>query len=408
MPVRTICPGCRTAYTLASEVAGKRVRCRQCGQTFLAVEASAASEAVVQAELLGAPAASPLEAGMVPARPPLEAELVLPALPRKPFPPPYQKPGFSEKPRSLASRKSFDSRIALLLAIGGGLSLCVMGGLVLGVLWLLHRGSQIAADGASPLIIQSVSTPVEEPVSVLAPVTTQSLPPAVLEEMKKATVFVKVETARLAGSGSGFVVKTEGETAYVVTNHHVVTPPQDASLPNVFRVPRGPMQRRPVPILTGRDRPAITVVFQSGTQRERALAATVLLADADRDLAVLKVANVSDLPRPIPLIRNPHLIETMPVFLFGFPFGEVLATSRGNPAITVGRGSISSIRLDDHGEVARIQIDGDLNPGNSGGPVVDGQGRLVGIAVAKVRNSQIGLAIPPGTLIKMLEQSVRR
>jgi S1-C subfamily serine protease len=249
---------------------------------------------------------------------------------------------------------------------------------------------------------------VEEPVSVLAPATTQSLPPAVLDEVKKATVFVKVETTRLAGSGSGFVVKTEGETAYVVTNHHVVTPPQDASLPSVFRMPRGPMFRRPGVAIPGRDRPAITVVFQSGTPRERALAATVLLADAERDLAVLKVANVSDLPRPIPLIRNPHLIETMPVFLFGFPFGEVLATSRGNPAITVGRGSVSSIRLDDHGEVARIQIDGDLNPGNSGGPVVDGQGRLVGIAVAKVRNSQIGLAIPPGTLIKMLEQSVRR
>lgn len=288
------------------------------------------------------------------------------------------------------------------------MALCVILGLVLVIFWLLHRGPPVAAGGAGPLAVQTGNAPVEESVSVLAPAPTQFLPPAVLDEVKKATVFVKVETATLAGSGSGFVVKADAGTAYVVTNQHVVTPPQDASLPSVFRLPRGPMFRRPFPLMRGPDQAVITLVFQSGTPRERSVPATVVLSDADRDLAVLRVANVSDLPRAIPLIRNPRLVETMPVFLFGFPFGEALATSHGNPAITVGKGSVSSIRLDDQGEVARIQIDGDLNPGNSGGPVVDGQGRLVGIAVAKVRNTQIGLAIPPGTLIKMLEQSVRR
>jgi hypothetical protein len=39
---------------------------------------------------------------------------------------------------------------------------------------------------------------------------------------------------------------------------------------------------------------------------------------------------------------------------------------------------------------------------------VDGQGRLVGIAVAKVRNTHIGLAIPPAELITMLEEAARR
>jgi hypothetical protein len=74
----------------------------------------------------------------------------------------------------------------------------------------------------------------------------------------------------------------------------------------------------------------------------------------------------------------------MPLFAFGFPFGEALARHKGNPAITVSKGSISSLRRDDGGELAIVQIDGELNPGNSGGPVVDAQGRLVGVAVAKV------------------------
>ena len=85
----------------------------------------------------------------------------------------------------------------------------------------------------------------------------------------------------------------------------------------------------------------------------------------------------------------------MPVYSFGFPFGQVLATSKGSPAITIGRASVSSLRRDDAGELAFVQIDGALNPGNSGGPVVDTHGRLVGVAVATIKDSTgIGLAIP--------------
>src|SRR5262249_11665542 len=95
-------------------------------------------------------------------------------------------------------------------------------------------------------------------------------------------------------------------------------------------------------------------------------------------------------------------IETMPVFMLGFPFGRVLSTTRGNPAITIGKGTVSSVRTNEFDEVAFVQLDGDLNPGNSGGPVVDARGRLVGIAVAKLSNTRIGMAIPPLELNRML------
>src|SRR5262249_27523872 len=60
-------------------------------------------------------------------------------------------------------------------------------------------------------------------------------------------------------------------------------------------------------------------------------------------------------------------------------------------------------RLRDNGEPAIVQIDGALNPGNSGGPIVDSEGHLIGVAVATIRGgNNIGFAIPPQELTKML------
>src|SRR5205807_9491864 len=82
---------------------------------------------------------------------------------------------------------------------------------------------------------------------------------------------------------------------------------------------------------------------------------------------------------------------------------EMLATSKRHPAITINKGSVSSVRLNDKGETAVVQIDGAINPGNSGGPVVDSDGKLVGIAVATIRGTGIGLAIPTDELTRTLK-----
>src|SRR5205085_9900747 len=111
-----------------------------------------------------------------------------------------------------------------------------------------------------------------------------------------------------------------------------------------------------------------------------------------------KVAGVANLPHPVELSQAANLKETLPVTVFGFPFGEALAIEAGNPSITVSKGSVSSVRRNHRDEVVAVQIDGALNPGNSGGPVVDAEGRLVGIAVATIRGANIGLAIPAGEL----------
>src|SRR5208282_4699948 len=95
--------------------------------------------------------------------------------------------------------------------------------------------------------------------------------------------------------------------------------------------------------------------------------------------------------------------ETMPVYSFGFPFGDELSTGHGNPAITIGKAAVSSLRMDDSGQLVRIQIDGALNPGNSGGPIVDAHGTLIGVAVTAIRGTGIGMIIPAKKVVSLLK-----
>ena len=145
------------------------------------------------------------------------------------------------------------------------------------------------------------------------------------------------------------------------------------------------------------------MVFNCGEPNEQVVKAEVLCQSEDPDLAVLKVSSLKRVPEPVEYRQVAHLAETMRVFILGFPFGDSLAANHANPNITIGTGSVSSIRKDKSGKVVRVQIDGALNPGNSGGPVVDARGNLVGIAVQTIQGSHIGLTIPAGELTAMLE-----
>ncbi len=219
------------------------------------------------------------------------------------------------------------------------------------------------------------------------------LPLDVLKSLKSATVFVKAEAGKVLSTGSGFVLRTDKDAVYIVTNHHVVRP--------TVVVTRGTgTAARPMPMKLRNTR--VSVVFGSGTRTEQVASAVIVGDDEKRDLVILKVTGLKDMPAPLSSDRPPELNETMPVWVVGFPFGKALSTSKGNPAITISKGSISSLRLNDAGELAFIQIDGGLNPGNSGGPVVDEKGRLIGIAVARVKDSNIGLVIPSQGLTRML------
>lgn len=216
----------------------------------------------------------------------------------------------------------------------------------------------------------------------------------IVRKVKDATVYLKVRSGTDQGTGTGFVVRVEPGVVYVATNDHVVrlsdSPPGDSD-----------------PALP---RSQVTAVFRSGdpSGKEVTLPAQVLACDREenRDLAVLRVVGLANPPEPVDLARWSTPTETMAVTSFGFPFGDlnqmIDRTSRQNPSLTVGRGTVSRLQYDESSKLSFVQIDGSINPGNSGGPVVDDLGRLVGVAVAKVANTNIGFAVPAPEVSRLL------
>ena len=209
-----------------------------------------------------------------------------------------------------------------------------------------------------------------------------------LEELKKATAFIKVvakDTRGEAsgGSGSGFVVHSDASGILVATNFHVVGLKSENKKVDPAN--------------------EITVVLDSGLPTEKSYPGKVIAFDAEVDLAVVKVRRIDPLPKAIDPSLAPKLMETMNIRSFGFPLGQQLGVGGLNPSVTVGSGTVSSIRLDPSGVVSKVQINGaSLNPGNSGGPVVDDNGKLVGIVVSGIPGSGIANAIPAAKLAEIL------
>lgn len=214
----------------------------------------------------------------------------------------------------------------------------------------------------------------------------ESLKAEDLARIKAATAFIKVGTPRsgAVATGSGFLVKAEGDSAWLVTNHHVVDLHEDGDTAKMMTTP-------------------IEVVFESGTEKERSFKATIVAHDPTRDLATLKIDGAKGMPAPIEIDDKIELRETMQVYICGFPFGGRLAIGTKNPEISIGDAKVSSLRREvAGGPIAKVQLNGALNPGNSGGPVVAANGKLVGVAVTTVRNAGIGYAVPFHEVTSML------
>jgi tetratricopeptide (TPR) repeat protein/S1-C subfamily serine protease len=192
--------------------------------------------------------------------------------------------------------------------------------------------------------------------------------------VKQATAYLRVRLADdKTVEGSGFFAFQPG---LVLTNAHVLGMLSPGS---------------PVPA-------EVRVVVHSGEPEEFALPAQVLAVDRDNDLGVLRVqGRANRLPTPLPVDTSRALDQLQKVYIYGFPFGKSLGKD-----ITASESSVSSIRKDGAGLVDQIQVNGGIDRGNSGGPVVDSRGAVVGVAVSGIRGTQIKFAVPGERVLELL------
>ncbi len=163
------------------------------------------------------------------------------------------------------------------------------------------------------------------------------------------------------GSGSGFLIDREG---FILTNHHVIESAE-----------------------------RITVTLADG----RAFRGEVIGTDPAIDVALLKIAGSRDLPEA-PLGNSDELRVGEWVCAIGNPLGYVHSVTVGVVSF-IGR-KLFDASLDDY-----IQTDAAINFGNSGGPLINSRGEVIGINSAiSSRASNIGFAVPINQAAGILAQ----
>ena len=163
-----------------------------------------------------------------------------------------------------------------------------------------------------------------------------------------------------AVSGSGFIITPDG---YILTNYHVIEDAYKAGLD-------------------------VTVIMYDGTRYP----AQIVGVEADNDVAVLKID--ADGLSAVTLGDSDSMRVGDTVYAVGNPLGEL------EFSMTTGHVSAKDRRIvtESNGDsISMFQIDAAVNTGNSGGPVYNARGEVVGIVTAKYKSSGvegIGFAIP--------------
>src|ERR1700736_858438 len=168
------------------------------------------------------------------------------------------------------------------------------------------------------------------------------------------------------GQGSGFILDKQG---HILTNNHVIDNAQKVE------------------------------VTLSDKHKYKA---TVVSVDKGHDLALLQISNAPDL-QPATLAESANLTVGQRVYAIGNPFGLSGTMTRGIIS------AIRSIRGPGNSPIEdAIQTDAAVNPGNSGGPLLNSRGEVIGITTLIANNgadqsSGIGFAIPINTAKAVLD-----
>ena len=176
--------------------------------------------------------------------------------------------------------------------------------------------------------------------------------------------------------GSGVIYKKDGDTAYVVTNNHVIN---------------------------GSD--AVEVILKDGTKVQ----AKVIGSDVWTDLAVLSIP--SEKVKTVATFGDSDSIKVgEPAIAIGSPLGTNFATSVTQGIISAKNRTVAMDINEDGVEdwdMTAIQTDAAINPGNSGGALINIAGQVIGINSMKISQDTVegmGFAIPSNDVVKIISE----
>ncbi|WP_268912212.1 S1C family serine protease [Lentilactobacillus sp. SPB1-3] len=184
-----------------------------------------------------------------------------------------------------------------------------------------------------------------------------------------------------ASEGSGVVYRKSGNTAYIVTNNHVISGSN-----------------------------SLEVILSNGSR----VSADIVGKDSVTDLAVLKV-NSSKIKTVAAFGNSDNIKVAEPVLAIGSPLGSQYATSVTQGIISAKKREVAQTNSNGQttGNATVIQTDAAINPGNSGGPLINMEGQVVGINSMKLAQDQegtsvegMGFAIPSNEVVNIINQLI--
>ena len=261
------------------------------------------------------------------------------------YPQAYASPGYTypqaaaaqvaaaqSAPQDTNNNKRYGAGVVLTAAL---LAALVGGGVGAGV------GGGIAASNNSSSSSSSRG-------SVSSNISNSSTVAGVAETAKKvlpSTVTIVASNGSSSGGGSGVILDKEG---HILTNHHVVT------------------------LESSREASTIEVRLSDGTVRT----ASVVGLDAAADLAVLKISPSGLDLQPITWGDSSKLVSGEAVVALGAPYSRTETVTSG---VVSNANRVQPADAKGQNYIPMIQVDAPINHGNSGGPLVNLKGELVGI-----------------------------
>lgn len=272
------------------------------------------------------------------------------------------------RPRAARRRSGVPAGVVVLLVLVGLLVGAIAG--LLGARWVLPT-----SQGATPTGLPTADPRPVDPVgdTWISDIAAATLP---------STVYIEVRVGTEGVTGSGFVVREDG---YIVTNDHVIASAKSG----------------------GGD---VTVLFPDGSKED----AEIVGSTADYDLAVLRIDR-TDLV-PLVLGDSDTIAVGDPVIAVGAPLGLTGSVTAGivsavDRPVTVRSPGASGD--DPSTYINAIQTDASINRGNSGGPLIDAAGQVVGVNTAVARDAssggggnEPGFAIPSNQVRHTVEQLI--